>query len=164
MYAGRLTAAHLLTRYSHPQQMGRYFSIRLYDVDGEGYLDLNEPVPHMPATPFFDSHQEQVVLPLGGDVQYFRLPPAKTASSPTNPEPQVQASGDRIIYIDVDNTLRSNSARYRYQIYTISTHVYHRMANYLAYEVYGGNLYVLNNVTGEITDFGVGFFPDLVTR
>jgi len=149
---------HLLTRYSHPQQMGRYFSIRLYDVDGEGYLDLNEPVPHMPATPFFDSHQEQVVLPLGGDVQYFRLPPAKTASSPTNPEPQVQASGDRIIYIDEDNTLRQIQPDTAADLHYLNARL-SPDGNYLAYEVYGGNLYVLNNVTGEITDFGVGFFP-----
>lgn len=149
---------HLLTRYSHPQEMGRYFSIRLYDVTGEGYLDLNEPVPHMPATPFFDAHQQQVVLPLANDVQYFRLPPAKASSLPANRDLQIQASGNRILLIDENNTMRQiqpdSDADARYLNAAMSPD-----GNYLAYEVYGGNLYVMNNQTGEITDFGVGFFP-----
>lgn len=149
----------LATRTRERSANRNTFAVKLLDVvSGEATM-LSEFIPHLPSTPFFDSRQQHLYVATATEVQTFNLPlQRRRSASDSAMRPVAKASFDRIVVSDSDMQLRElrpfSDAETTYLHAAISPD-----GSKLAFSVYGGNLHVMDLESGDMTDFGRGFFP-----
>lgn len=148
----------LVTRFSTYENGRRLFTARLYDAFNGESTELSESQPHMPSTPFFDPAQQHVLVAVSNEVQRFELPPQRQRALESNARPVAKASGERIVIVETNGSVRElrpvDAPEISYLNASLSPD-----GSKLAFEVYGGNLFVMNMQTGDLTDFGRGYFP-----
>ena len=134
------------------------FAVMIINADNGSSELLSEFQPHLPSTPFFDAQQQRVLLATSSEIQIYNVPLQRRLSADQASVFTAKASFDRIVVTNVNGELSElrpiADSEVTYLHASISPD-----GLKLAFSVYGGNLFVQDLNTNELTDFGRGFFP-----
>lgn len=156
-------SGHVLARHSQQDGPRRTHAVKLYSVDSGETRQLTEYRNQMPVTPAFSSDQEQILLPLSDGIETF--------SSGLQTQMKKSPSGENLSQPVVLNNRTSIQVATSPQQSNYQTIVPFEGKTFLnatpspdgeriAFEVMGGNLYIMNVDGSNVVDLGKANRPE----
>ena len=145
----------LLARVSRYEGVRRYNAVKIFDLtNADGHL-LTDYRSSMPATPSWDAAGERVFLYTGEELEIFDV---STAAGKASVERLEVTEGQKGL-IEADLSSRSVSALAPFADRDILNLVRSPDGSRLAFEVLGGNLFVMDADGANVVDLGPGNRP-----
>jgi Tol biopolymer transport system component len=155
-------SSYLLARHSVQNGPRRIHAVKLYSIETGGATELTDYRNQMPAVPVFSANQQQVLLPLRDRVETLEsglqlriktIPTGEATTQPVvlNSRSAIQVATDQS---DSYNTLVPFEGR------TFLNATPSPDGQRIAFEVMGGNLYIMNTDGSGIVDLGRANRPE----
>lgn len=147
---------HLLTRTARYENIRRYNSVKVFNVVTGSSDQLSGESTYMPYLPEWLPGNDKVLLPGQESVDYFET--GIELYNSENVEPIVVYSlYDRFVIRNISNSSETILQPLNNQQYLNVTLSPDRSK--IVFEVYGGNLYVINVDGSQLIDLGIGYNP-----
>jgi len=161
-YSWSHDSSHLLARHSRQDGPRRNHAVKLYSVDTQEAMELTEYRNQMPALPSFTANQQSVVLPFSDSIEEF--------SSGLQMQMRKSPAGDDLqkpVVVNDRSSIRvAASAENGYETLipfegkTFLNATASPDGERIAFEVMGGNLYVMDIDGTNIVDLGRANRPE----
>jgi hypothetical protein len=151
-------AERIVARTSRIDQRRRSFAVVEYDMDGIR-TDLSEFVAQMPATPVVAGPQSDVIIATQRRVEPVATQRTRRTAINSATRATAHANGQMIWLWDTSGNLTDTFNPFPSEDTQYLNAVASPDGSFIAFEVYGGNLFVLNTGSGELTDHGIGYRP-----
>lgn len=147
---------HILTRTSRYENLRRYNSVKVFNVVTGEPNQLSAESANMPYLPEWLPGNNLVLLPGQESVDYFETGIGSNYSE--NEKPIVVYSFyDRIVVRNISKSSETTLQPLNNQQYLNVTLSPDRSK--IVFEVYGGNMFVMNEDGSQLTDLGIGYNP-----
>lgn len=147
---------HLLTRTARYENIRRYNSVKVFNVVTGSSDQLSGESTYMPYLPEWLPGNDKVLLPGQESVDYFET--GIELNNSENVEPIVVYSlYDRFVIRNISNSSETILQPLNNQQYLNVTLSPDRSK--IVFEVYGGNMYVINVDGSQLIDLGIGYNP-----
>lgn len=145
---------YILTRVSRFENNRRLSAMKTFDIDQGKELYLTEYRKRLPDIPRWSPANNQVIFYNGKQMEYLDVSP----QPPAGPSPFIcYPLGDKIYF---ENTISGEKREFQPFLDAVYLNVILAPDDaHVAFEVYGGNCYLLNLKTSELTDLGRGNYP-----
>lgn len=162
-YSWSNDSAHLLARHSVQNGPRRTHAIKLYDVSNGDAKQLTDYRNQMPVLPVFSANQEEVLLPLRDRIETFNSglqPQMKKSTEGEDLSQPVVLNNRSSIQVATSPQQNSYQALVPFEGRTYLNATPSPDGRRIAFEVMGGNLYVMNIDGSNLVDLGKANRPE----
>ncbi|CAN5139183.1 hypothetical protein BH23BAC3_BH23BAC3_05000 [soil metagenome] len=161
-YSWSHDSSHLLARHSQEDGPRRTHAVKLYSVDTEESFALTEYRNQMPVLPSFSANQERVVLPFRDNIEEFSSGlQTQMRKSPAGDDLQKPVVVNNRTSIKIASDIQNGyETLIPFEGRTFLNATASPDGERIAFEVMGGNLYVMDIDGSNIVDLGKANRPE----
>lgn len=151
-------ASTIVTRSTQHENQRRSYAIKSFDLISNETSYLTEYQAHMPTVPFIEAGQQNVFVATAKVIQELPLQMSRALPGDVTLRPTAHANGNKLFHSTPNSTSLNEFMPFGSDVQYLNASA-SPDGNKIAFEVYGGNLHILDIASGSLTDMGRGYKP-----
>ncbi|MCH8496690.1 MAG: hypothetical protein LAT57_13810 [Balneolales bacterium] len=151
-------ASTIIARSTQRENQRRSYAIKSFDLISNESTYLTEYQAHMPTVPFFEANQQNVMVATSEEVQTISFQLSRALPSEVNLRPTAHANGNKLFFSSPTSSTLAEFTPFGSDVSYLNASA-SPDGSKIAFEVYGGNLHILEIESGTLTDLGPGYKP-----